>query len=226
VRVAILQSNYFPWRGYFSIINSVDLFVFHDDLQYTKNDWRNRNRFIRANENPTWLSIPCGTSEKRLICEVKLPNTNWEKEHFQKINDWYSGKINIQKYRPLLEEIYLRNKFTTLSDFNQFWIKFIAQVEFQSKTDFLDSRTLNLTKTKSSRVIEILTEVGASSYLSGPSGRNYLNEDDFRSKGIELEYADYAKLPELNKICQRQGEFSILHDLLEHPNGTSLLGEL
>lgn len=226
MRVAILQSNYFPWRGYFSIINSVDLFVFHDDLQYTKNDWRNRNRFITANENPTWLSIPCGTSEKRLICEVKLPNTNWEKDHFQKINDWYSEKINFQKYSPILEEIYLGNKFKTLSDFNQFWIKFIAKVEFQSKTDFLDSRTLNLTKTKSSRVLEILTEVGASSYLSGPSGRNYLIEEDFRSKGIELEYANYEKIPQLNKIYPRQEEFSILHDLLEYSSGTLLLGEL
>jgi hypothetical protein len=226
VRVAILQSNYFPWRGYFSIINSVDLFVFHDDLQYTKNDWRNRNRFIDANKNSTWLSIPCGTSESRLICEVNLPNTNWEKDHFRKINDWYSGKRNIQKYKSLLQEIYLNNKFEKLSDFNQFWIKFIAKEEFESKTEFLDSRTLNLTKTKSNRVIEILTKVNASSYLSGPSGRNYLIENDFRNKGIELEYADYEKIPQLDTSFPRQEQFSILHDLIEYPVGTILIGEL
>ncbi len=226
MRVAILQSNYFPWRGYFSIINSVDLFVFHDDLQYTKNDWRNRNRFIDANKNSTWLSIPCGTSESRLICEVNLPNTNWEKDHFRKINDWYSGKRNIQKYKSLLQEIYLNNKFEKLSDFNQFWIKFIAKEEFESKTEFLDSRTLNLTKTKSNRVIEILTKVNASSYLSGPSGRNYLIENDFRNKGIELEYADYEKIPQLDTSFPRQEQFSILHDLIEYPVGTILIGEL
>ena len=66
MKVAILQSNYIPWKGYFDIINSVDLFIFHDDLQYTKNDWRNRNK-IKTENGLKWLSVPCGTDEKRLF---------------------------------------------------------------------------------------------------------------------------------------------------------------
>jgi hypothetical protein len=66
-KIAILQSNYIPWKGYFDVIKKSDLFIFHDDLQYTKGDWRNRNK-IKTSNGLEWLTIPCGTNEKRLIC--------------------------------------------------------------------------------------------------------------------------------------------------------------
>lgn len=63
-KVAILQSNYIPWKGYFDIGRQVDLFLFHDDLQYTKNDWRNRNK-IKTPRGLRRLTIPSGTFMKR-----------------------------------------------------------------------------------------------------------------------------------------------------------------
>ena len=71
MKVGVLQSNYLPWKGYFDLIASVDLFVFHDDLRYTKNDWRNRNK-IKTPNGANWISIPCGTNQKRLINEVRM----------------------------------------------------------------------------------------------------------------------------------------------------------
>lgn len=62
LRVAILQSNYIPWKGYFDIINDVDLFVFYDDVQYTKNDWRNRNK-VKISTGTNWLTVPVGPAE-------------------------------------------------------------------------------------------------------------------------------------------------------------------
>ena len=56
-KVAILQSNYIPWKGYFDIINMVDEFILFDDMQYTKRDWRNRN-IIKTAAGLKWLTIP------------------------------------------------------------------------------------------------------------------------------------------------------------------------
>ena len=56
-KVAILQSNYIPWKGYFDIIASVDEFIIFDDMQYTKRDWRNRNK-IKTPQGLQWLTIP------------------------------------------------------------------------------------------------------------------------------------------------------------------------
>ena len=56
-KVAILQSNYIPWKGYFDIIASVDEFIIFDEMQYTTRDWRNRNR-IKTQNGLKWLTIP------------------------------------------------------------------------------------------------------------------------------------------------------------------------
>ena len=71
-RVGIIQSSYIPWRGYFDFINNVDLFIFHDDLQYTKGDWRNRNKIKTAN-GLQWITVPVKYHKTtQLICETKI----------------------------------------------------------------------------------------------------------------------------------------------------------
>ncbi len=72
--LAVLQSNSISWKGYFAIIHDADFFIFHDDLQFTKNDWRNRNK-IKTSLGGSWLSIPVGIKEDRLIYLLKrIPN--------------------------------------------------------------------------------------------------------------------------------------------------------
>lgn len=55
--IAILQSNYNPWKGYFDLIALADIFVIYDEVQYTKNDWRNRNHIITL-QVVQWITIP------------------------------------------------------------------------------------------------------------------------------------------------------------------------
>ena len=86
--VASIQSNYIPWKAYFDITKKVDLFIFYDDVQYTKYDWRNRNKII-TRTGPQWLSIPCGTNEKRLICEVSF---SWEE-----VDTWRQVAVDLHR---------------------------------------------------------------------------------------------------------------------------------
>src|SRR5579863_10162725 len=96
-KVAILQSNYLPWKGYFDIINDVDLFIFYDDVQYTKNDWRNRNK-IKTISGTQWLTVPTGTDLNRLICEVAIPNTFWAKKHWKTLLYSYQKSPYFARY--------------------------------------------------------------------------------------------------------------------------------
>src|SRR6476661_873475 len=89
-RVAVLQSNYIPWKGYFDIIHDVDIFVFYDDVQYTKNDWRNRNRIKTAN-GVQWLTVPTGSNIDRRICDVRLTDTRWAEKHWKTLQQAYSA---------------------------------------------------------------------------------------------------------------------------------------
>jgi hypothetical protein len=193
-RVAILQSNYIPWKGYFDIIHDVDEFIFHDDLQYTKQDWRNRNR-IKTPLGPEWLTIPVGSSERRLICEVDLPTTSWARFHWRRLQETYGRARHFERYRPLFEDIYLGKKWLLLSDLNQHIIRAIAR-ELGIPTGFRDSRELNLNERKQERVLQILEKVDATAYISGPTASGYLEKERFDACGIELMWKDYQGYPE------------------------------
>src|SRR5690349_21530552 len=125
-KVVVLQSNYIPWKGYFDLIHDADCFVFYDDVQYTKNDWRNRNRIIMPG-GPKWLTIPTGIDAHRLICEVELPDASWQGRHWETIRQSYRRAPYFKHYRPFFEEIYLGREWRTLSELNQHLIRQITR---------------------------------------------------------------------------------------------------
>ncbi len=104
-KVAVLQSSYIPWKGYFDIINDVDFFIFYDDVQYTKNDWRNRN-IIKTPNGKLWLTIPIGSKLDRKICEVNIPNSYWQKKHWQSLKHFYKKAHFFNQYSDFLEYFY------------------------------------------------------------------------------------------------------------------------
>ncbi|MFH0945093.1 MAG: WbqC family protein [Planctomycetota bacterium] len=194
--VAILQSNYIPWKGYFDLIARSDQFIFYDDLPFTKNDWRNRNQ-VMTRQGPRWLTIPCGAPRKRLICEVELPDPIWQKKHWTLISQEYGRAPCFGLYRPFLEEFYLGTVWTHLSEMNQHLIRHVAREFLKLETGFDDSRRYGLKKRKADRVMELLDTVGGvTEYVSGPAAKAYLEPAAFRERGIELTWMDYGGYPE------------------------------
>ncbi len=194
MKVAILQSNYIPWKGYFDIVSNVDIFIFHDDIQYTKDDWRNRNK-IRTIKGSEWLTIPCGRNEKRLICEVSLADHSWQKKHWKKLNENYGGAPYYNLYRDFFAYFYLQHNWSNLSELNQLMIKKVSTELLGIETKFHDSREYKLTLSKGKRIKELLYKVGASHYLSGPSAKNYLDVAGLKNSGIDVEWMSYDGYP-------------------------------
>lgn len=194
MRIAILQSNYIPWRGYFRIINTVDCFVFYDDVKYTKNDWRNRNQII-LNKSLNWLTIPVGSNSDRLIDEVVLPSGRWREQHLNKLAIAYSQTPYFSEVFDFVANIIENEKLQLLSELNQVLIKGICKNWLDLKVSFEDSKNYSLTKTKSDRVLELCKKMKATHYISGPSAKNYLKVDDFTNAGIKVEWISYHDLP-------------------------------
>ena len=213
-RLAILQSNYIPWKGYFDIIHDVDEFIFHDDLQYTKQDWRNRNR-IKTERGTEWLTIPVGSSEKRRICDVELPGGSWAADHWQRIAAAYGRAPHFETYRPLLESIWHR-PWRYLSDLNQHLIRTIARDLLGLSTTFRDSRELELRERREDRVLEIVDRTGAGVYVSGPAARAYIHPERFAERGIELVWKSYDGYPEYPQFHPPFVHAVTILDLLFH----------
>lgn len=192
--MAALQSNYMPWKGYFDIIHDVDLFVFYDDNQYTIRDWRNRNR-IKTGAGVQWISVPCGDDRNRLIHDVRISDAGWQAKHWQTLKQNYGKCPHFTRYQPWLEHVYLEQKWSHLSTLNQATIRHIAREFLGIQTEFADSRSFAAQGQKQDKMLDLVLRTGASTYLSGPAAKEYLEPEAFARAGVALIWKDYAGYP-------------------------------
>ena len=199
-KIAILQSNYIPWKGYFDLINMVDEFVLYDDMQYTKRDWRNRN-IIQTPNGLQWLSIPVMVKGKyfQKISETKISDDNWGKKHWSVLKQNYSKAQHFKEYKDVFEDLYLNNKDEYLSQVNYKFISAINKI-LGVDTKVRWSSEFDLTGGQSEKLLGICKDCDADVYLSGPSAKNYLNEDIFIQNNIKIEWMDYSNYPEYKQI--------------------------
>ena len=195
MNVAVLQSNYLPWKGYFDIIHGVDMFVFYDDVQFTKNDWRNRN-LIKAQTGPSWLSVPVGQSIDRLISDVTMQDAHWQEKHWKTLIQVYRKAPYFTLFQPFFEDFYRDRIWKNLSEMNQYLITEISGQFLGVKTAFANSSEYGVSGEKFQRLLSLLQKVRATEYTSGPAARSYLDEDTLMSHGINLHYVDYNGYPE------------------------------
>lgn len=203
MKVVVLQSNYFPWKGYFDLIHDADFFIFYDTAKYTKNDWRNRNRIYTAN-GLQWLTIPISADAVKLkINEVTFKDSNWQELHYKTLLYGYKKAPYFRQLDPLLNEILLDQKWTHLSMLNQFIIKKISQL-LGLNTEFLYSENFNTDGATVERLVQLLKQANTTEYISGPSAKNYLTgkEHLFLENNILLTFKEYPVYPEYKQLSQ------------------------
>lgn len=195
--IAILQSNYIPWKGYFDIIGSVDEFVIFDEVQFTRNDWRNRNRVVNRGR-VVWLTIPVQTAGRSgaPIDAIEIADRSWAERHLRYVHTCYRDAEYTAWLAPRLEALYHQvAPLTLLSDINEQLLRALSQ-QLGLSTPMLRSRAIpRRAITATARLVEICQARGASVYVSGPAARAYIEPGLFRQAGIELRYADYSGYP-------------------------------
>jgi hypothetical protein len=198
--VAILQSNYIPWKGYFDLIHLADEFILFDDAQYAKNDWRNRNT-IKSSNGLLWLTIPVRTkgAMSRTIQETTISDLRWNRRHWHSIRQYYARARYFREYKPFFEELYLASTEERLSQVSYCFLKAICGL-VGIGTRISWSRDYRLVEGKTERLVSLCTQAGATTYLSGPSAKAYLDEDAFRTAGIAVRYMDYSGYPEYRQL--------------------------
>lgn len=198
MKVAILQSNYIPWKGVFDMINQVDTFVFFEDVDYTSRDWRTRNK-IRGTNSDTWLTVPVKKAPRGTkISEITIVQDNWAKKHKKTIVQSYSKAPYFEEYKYILDEIYDR-KWSNLSEFNIYTTKLICKV-LGIECKFVNSKDLASEGKKDDKLLSICEILGASEYLSGPAAMDYIDPEKFLQKNIKLSFINYSKYREYDQF--------------------------
>jgi WbqC-like protein family len=199
--IVILQSNYIPWRGYFDLIRQADCFIFLDVVQFTKNDWRNRNR-IKTAAGAQWITIPVrhALSTSAAIDETQVADRRWIEKHIKTLAQNYS---RAGAYGPeshwLFDQLRSLGNEDLLSAINQKLIRAIAQrigiqTALMQCTDFIPRSEL-ITMDPNRRLLALCQAAGATRYLSGPAARSYLDVYMFASAGIDVTWMSYEEYP-------------------------------
>ncbi len=196
--VVILQPNYVPWKGYFDLIASCDLFVLYDDVQFTKNDWRNRN-LIKTPKGLEWLSVPVGGKISRLIRDVEIPDSRWQLQHWRTLQANYARARFARQTFEILEPVYLHERHTNLAVLNRRLIELVCTL-LGIDTPIRSSSEFPARSSASDGVLALCKQVGARRYISGPAARAYLREQDFADAGIEVRWFDYSGYPEYPQL--------------------------
>ncbi len=222
-KVAIVQSNYIPWKGYFDLIHAVDEFILFDDVQYTRRDWRNRN-LIKAKDGPVWLTIPVQTTGNYLapIRSIQASDSAWRANHWRTIGANYARTPYFKEYQAVFEELYLGSTEVRLSAINHRFLTAICNL-LGIETRISWSMDYEVVEGKTERIVSLCRQAGATTYISGPSARGYIDPDQFEAAGIELVFFDYSGYPEYPQLFPPfRHDVSVL-DLLfnEGPAATS-----
>ena len=202
MKVGIIQSNYIPWRGYFDFIRECDVFVLYDDIQYTKGDWRNRNK-IKTPQGLRWLTVPVHYEHtEQLICDTRIDNSrDWQLDHVNLFYNNYQSAPYYEDAMQLLSSNLSHGLDTKISQQNTRLIRSIcAYLNITTPIYRSSAFGLDPALRKTERIIPICKALGADTYLSGPAAKVYLDEDALRREGITPEYKayDYPEYPQLH----------------------------
>jgi len=200
-RIAVVQSNYIPWKGFFDLIAAVDEFILYDDVQYTRRDWRNRNQ-IKTAHGLQWLTVPVNVKGQYLaaIKDMIVADRSWAARHWKTIVHNYGGVSCFDEVAGWLESLYTEAaRLSHLSEVNYLFIEATCR-SLGIDTRLSWSMDYELMPGRTERLVGLCQQAGATEYLSGPSARAYVEEDRFRAAGIRVLYADYTGYPEYRQL--------------------------
>jgi hypothetical protein len=190
--VSINQPAYLPWLGYFHRIAVSDAHIVLDQVQFEKNSFTNRNK-VRTGEGWCWLTVPVKTSGKfgdLSINSLEIADERpWAAKHWETLRLNYSKAPFFAQHAPFFEGIYAR-PWEKLSDLARAITAYLLEA-FKIETKIYFASQMSALGKKDELVLNLCRELGATVYLSGPLGRNYLREELFREHAITVRYDDY-----------------------------------
>lgn len=189
VTVAIHQPNFLPWLGYFHKILKSDIFIFLDNVQFTKNSYQNRVK-IKTKSGAIWLTIPILHNFGQLTKDVRINNAErWRQRQLKTLEANYRKTPFYFTINDLIKRIYFDSDWIFMAELN---IRLITEIcnYLNIKKKFLRASSFNVHGASTELLINIIKEVNGNIYLSGKGGANYQEIEKFNEAGISLVYTD------------------------------------
>ena len=196
------------------MIAAVDEFILYDDMQYTRRDWRNRNR-IKTPRGVQWLTVPVKVKGKyyQTIRETEIDGNDWVEAHWQALVRNYRRALHFEEVATVFESFYRKYQYTHLSVLNRTLIEAVCAY-LGVTTKLSNSWDYRLIDGKTERLADLCAQAGGAEYISGPAAKDYIIESIFTDRGIKLRWFDYAGYPEYPQLWSEFTHGVTILDLL------------
>jgi hypothetical protein len=206
-------------------MNMADVFVIYDEVEYSKNDWRNRNR-IKTSQGIQWLTIPVNLKGKshQAIRDIRVSDGKWHVKHWKAIQTNYGKAGFFQENKEWLSDLYYGCTSSYLSEINFYFLEAIRE-KLGISTKLLWSSELNPSGNRNERLINICRKLGATEYISGPAARDYLDTGLFKKHTISVKWMDYSGYPQYTQLHGQFEHGVTVLDLIlnEGPDATDFM---
>jgi len=191
--VTIHQPEHLPWLGLLDKVRQADVFVLLDNVQFRKNYFQNRNR-VRTQSGADWITVPVITKGRadQLIRDVEVDgraNPRWMQIAGSTLRQSYRQTRHWQDHEPFFEDIYKR-EWKQLSELNEILIRYLLEA-FSIKVRILKASEIGATGKGTDLLLNVCQDLKAETYLSGISGRDYLNLDAFATASIAVRFQEF-----------------------------------
>lgn len=208
MRVTVTQPNYIPWLGFFGLLKSVDVWITLEDVQYTSRDWRNRNK-IKTPQGIKWLSIPVSKGEsqrrKTRLVDAKIADVDWADNHLEQLRRNYRSAEHFHHEFDFLAETLRSAAYPRLTDVTvKISNEIMLYLGIDTKVIRPSLRSGTFEGSATARLVEICSDYGATSYVTGPRGLDYIEAQLFHDRQINIEVFKY---PEYEPYQQLWGSF-------------------
>ena len=204
--IIVTQSNYLPWRGWFDMLRQADGLVLLDSVQFTRRDWRNRNR-IKTAQGTLWLTVPVEAKGRfsQAVDETQISGSGWAEQHLRSIALAYARAPHFAEMFPWLEaQLRAVSMEPLLSRMNEALIRAICErlsiaLPITRDSDLMPREALPALE-PSERLAALTEAMGGTRYVSGPAAQAYLDPAPFARRGIEVVWMDYTGYPEYPQL--------------------------
>lgn len=201
MKCAIHQPNYIPWLGYFKKMAMSDVFVFLDDVEYSKNSFINRNK-IMIQDEARWLTVPVHARAGARICDTMIvpePESHWSYKHTKTFAQYYGKSKNFKEVTYALQNLWADTDIASFNvNMNMTIAKMLGIERDFRRSSWLDKKITCLASTE--KLVAICQHFKCDTYISGMGGEKYMDMDMFKKAGIKVEFCKYSETPALSAI--------------------------
>lgn len=209
--VAIHQPCYLPWLGYLHKIWFSDVFVLHDNVQYTKKSFIKRVLIRKPHSagESDYLILPLKQhSDFDLIKDIRVDNSqDWRRKHLVKMTEAYRGAPHFGRYFPAIERMFGETAgMESLTDVIEKGIRLLMEL-LECRTRLVRSSALPVGGQKSEYNLNLVKQFDGKVYYSGSVAVGYQSDEEYRAAGVALLYSTIHAYVREHPYSQPQGEF-------------------